>query len=151
MPYEPDWVRPLEEGNRFLVVRRFDGHHRQARPAPAPEATLPTCRYFSKDDKLRILLEAERCMELGYLSALLRKEGIFSSSLSQWHRLCETRGDDGLLPKKSGRRSQSSALVELERLKAESLRLQERLKKAEFIIEVQKSVQLARGWPDEPT
>ena len=109
-------------------------------PAPAPEATLPTRRHFSKDDKLRILLEAERCTEPGQLSALLRKEGIFSSSLSQWRRLREAHGDDGLLPKKPGRRSVSPALVELERLKAENLRLQERLRKAEFIIEVQKKV-----------
>lgn len=109
-------------------------------PAPAPEAALPTRRHFSKDDKLRILLEADACTEPGQLSALLRKEGIFSSSLSQWRRLREAHGDDALLPKKPGRRPGNQALLELERLKAENLRLQERLKKAEFIIEVQKKV-----------
>ena len=60
-------------------------------PAPAPEATSPR-RIFSPDDKLRILREAQSCTEPGQLSALLRKEGIYSSSLSQWRRLHDALG-----------------------------------------------------------
>ena len=100
-------------------------------PPPEPEATLPTRRTFSPDDKLRILDEADRCTEPGQLSALLRKEGIFSSSLSQWRRLRDALGDDAFKPKKPGRKSGINPLLELERLKAENLRLTERLQRAD--------------------
>ena len=119
-------------------------------PAPAPEATSPR-RIFSPDDKLRILREAQYCTEPGQLSAFLRKEGIYSSSLSQWRRLHDALGDDAFLPKKAGRKPNLNLEVELARLQADNLRLQERLRKAEFIIDVQKKVaELLSDGPTNP-
>ncbi len=41
-------------------------------------------RRFSLEYKRRILREADRCRKPGELGALLRREGLYSSSLSNW-------------------------------------------------------------------
>lgn len=41
-------------------------------------------RRFSVEDKQRILAEADQCREQGELGALLRREGLYGSQLSQW-------------------------------------------------------------------
>ena len=43
-------------------------------------------RRFSADYKLRLLAEADQCTEPGQLGSLLRREGLYSSHLSQWRR-----------------------------------------------------------------
>ena len=40
----------------------------------------------SATEKLRILKAADACTKVGELGALLRREGIYSSSLSSWRR-----------------------------------------------------------------
>jgi transposase-like protein len=46
----------------------------------------PTRRRFSVADKLRILKEADACHKPGELGALLRREGIYSSSLQNFRK-----------------------------------------------------------------
>ena len=41
-------------------------------------------RRFTAAEKLRVLREADRCTKPGELSALLRREGLYSSHLSTW-------------------------------------------------------------------
>src|SRR5271169_392406 len=66
---------------------------------PDPEVPEKTARRkFTAAYKLRILKEAESCTEYGQLGALLRREGIYSSSLSLWRRQVAL----GLIPKKRG-------------------------------------------------
>ena len=68
----------VEEKNSVMV-------HPKAVPDPeVPEKTVR--RKFTVAYKLRILKEAERCTELGQLGALLRREGLYSSSLTLWRR-----------------------------------------------------------------
>lgn len=43
-------------------------------------------RNFSNALKRRILEEADRCTKPGEIGALMRREGIYSSSLSTWRR-----------------------------------------------------------------
>ena len=50
----------------------------------------PRRRRFSAEYKLKVLREADRCTKSGELGALIRREGIYSSSLSAWRRQRES-------------------------------------------------------------
>ena len=96
-------------------------------------------RRFTAAEKLRLLREVEACRGSGEIGALLRREGIYSSYLSTWRKQRELGELDGLSPQKRGPKPDPQA-VELAKLRRENERLQERLRQAELIIEVQKKV-----------
>ena len=55
--------------------------------AAAPELSArPRRRTFTAKDKLRILADADRAAETGGIGAILRREGIYSSALTDWRR-----------------------------------------------------------------
>jgi len=73
-------------------------------------------RQFSVAEKVRILAEADTCQGAGEIGALLRREGIYSSYLTQWRRECtagqlggESGTQTGPPPSGKGERSRSSA------------------------------------------
>ncbi len=105
-------------------------------------------RHFTAEYKKRILDEAASCTQPGQLGALLRREGLYSSLLSKWRQQQVAGALEGLQPKKRGPKVDPQA-QELARLQRENQRLQERLRKAELIIEVQKKVALLLGVPLE--
>ncbi len=113
-------------------------------------------RQYTAEYKLRILQEVDASERLGEIGALLRREGIYSSSLSNWRRQRERGELEGLSPRKRGPKPDPQA-VELARLKREVERLRERLRRAEMIIDVQKKVAQMLGEasektdPDEPS
>jgi transposase len=96
-------------------------------------------RRFTAAEKLRLLREVEACRGSGEIGALLRREGIYSSYLSTWRKQRELGELDGLAPQKRGPKPDPQA-IEIAKLRRENERLQERLKRAELIIEVQKKV-----------
>lgn len=104
-------------------------------------------RSFSAAYKLRILEEADQCTEPGETGALLRREGLYSSSLTQWRRQREQGQLRGLEARKRGRKTSERDEVaeELKRLRRENAQLEERLDKAETIIEVQKKLSALLG------
>ena len=107
---------------------------------PNPEV-LPKAkrRQFSTAYKLRILAEADACTERGEIGALLRREGLYSSHLTDWRRQRE-RGDlSEQGSRKRGRKPDPQA-AELARLRRENERLRGRLERAEKIIDVQKKL-----------
>lgn len=67
-----------------------------------------------------------------------------------WRKVCDAEGVERLRSRKPGRKPVPEASGEVERLQMENLRLQEHLRKAEFVIEVQKSGRIAGGWPSDP-
>jgi len=106
-------------------------------------------RTFDRAYRLRIVEEADRCSEPGQIGELLRREGLFSSQLSNWRR---QRADGSLSESKSKKRGRKpkkrdSAQEELEQLRREKEALAERLRQAEAIIEVQKKVSDLLGIP----
>ena len=106
-------------------------------------------RRFTAEYKTRILDEADRCTEPGQVGELLRREGLYSSHLTNWRRQRET----GLAPKQRGRKPKSNKKEqqELDRLRRENKRLAERLRQAETIIDVQKKVCEMLGIPTAQT
>lgn len=106
-------------------------------------------RRFTAAEKLRVLREADRCTKPGELSALLRREGLYSSHLSTW-REARRRGElAGLTPRARGPKAKpvdprDKKIAELER---ETRRLQARLERAEGLIELQKKVAQLLGNP----
>lgn len=105
----------------------------------------PVRRRFTAEYKARILDEADRCAEPGQIGALLRREGLYSSHLTNWRR----QRNAGLESKQRGRKPKPNReeQQQLERLKRENQRLAERLRQAEIIIDVQKKVCEMLGIP----
>jgi transposase len=122
-------------------------------PIPDPAvAEKPVRRRFTAEYKLRILGEADRCVEPGQLGALLRREGLYSSHLTTWRKHRDEGTLAGLAPKRRGRKANPDAplIAENERLKRETQRLTARLRQAETIIEVQKKLSEILGIPLPP-
>jgi transposase-like protein len=106
-------------------------------------------RRFTAAEKLRVLREADRSTKAGEVSALLRREGLYSSHLATW-RAARSRGElAGLAPRRRGPQAKpvdprDKKLVEAGR---EITRLQARLERAEGLIELQKKVAQLLGNP----
>jgi transposase len=98
-------------------------------------------RRFTPAYKRRIVQEAERCTAPGEVGRLLRREGLYSSHLSDWRRAAQQGSLQALSQKRGRKPSPSNPLEarvrELERQKA---RLERELEKARLIIEVQGKV-----------
>ena len=122
-------------------------------PAPDPEVEeKPKRRRFTASYKLRILREADQCLEWGELGALLRREGLYYSNLQAWRRSRERGERAALSEKKRGRKSKpknplSREVIQLER---ENERLRVELKKAKIIIDVQKKISDLLGIEQPP-
>lgn len=116
-------------------------------PVPDPEVSLKAKRRtFSAEYKLRILDEASACRTPRERGALLRREGLYSSHLTNWRRELHAGALNGLHPKKRGPKSNPLA-VENAQLKRELARLEAKLERAETIIEVQKKLSQLLGLP----
>ena len=120
-------------------------------PAPDPEVLAkPKRRRFTPAYKARIVEEAQRCTESGQIGALLRREGLYSSALTQWRRQYHSGALQGLKDDKRGRkRTRDAREKELERLQRENERLNKKLRQAELIIEIQKTAVAMLGKPIE--
>ena len=106
-------------------------------------------RRFTAQYKLRIVEEADMLKESGQIGALLRREGLYSSNLTTWRRQRDEGQLQALSPKKRGRKAQQkNPLAErVARLEKENRRLQDQLKQAKTIIEVQKKISEILGIP----
>jgi transposase len=104
-------------------------------------STKAVRRRFTAAYKHRILQEADRCNR-GEISALLRREGLYSTHLTIWRKQRASGGIAGLEPRKRGKKPvpRNPLTAENERLRRENQRLQKRLRQAETIIDVQKKL-----------
>jgi len=99
-------------------------------------------RKFTAKYKLSILAEADSCTAPGQLGALIRREGLYSSNLTTWRRQREKGLLQAMTPKKRGRKPKKRNFLakRVTRLENENRRLQQKLRKAELIIEAQKKM-----------
>lgn len=106
-------------------------------------------RRFTREYKRAILREAEGLTERGAVSALLRREGLYSSHLASWRTSLDKIDLEALTPKKRGPKprqvdERDRKIVEQERQIA---RLTKQLTRAEMVIDVQKKLSVLLGIP----
>lgn len=99
-------------------------------------------RRFTAKEKLRILKLADAATEVGGVGALLRREGLYSSHLTEWRRARAAGELDALTPKKRGRKALDPNPLEKENteLKRALAKAELRAKRAEALVELQKKV-----------
>jgi transposase len=99
----------------------------------------PVRRVFTAEYKLSILAEYDRCSESGEKGAILRREGLYSSLITDWRR----QHRQGLLKAAVGRADGGRGgptYSETMKLRAENERLRAKLAQAEVVIDVQGKV-----------
>lgn len=119
---------------------------------PLPENERRQRRRWPKEEKVRIVQEAQACTKRGEIGALLRREGLYSSLLHQWRRQFEANGKEGLSDKPTGRKPKREQRdVELDQLRRDKHKLEHELKVAKAVIGLQKKVHevLGLALPDE--
>ena len=98
-------------------------------------------RTFTREYKMRIVREAAECRKTGGVGALLRREGLYSSSLQEWRKEFEDGASAALEPKRRGpkpRRTEDQKRNE-KRVR-ENARLKKRLDLAEALLDLQKKL-----------
>ena len=123
-----------------MTDRPQEGKERAVHASDPEVPEKPVRRLFHAAYKRRILEEADRLSQPGELGQLLRREGLYSSHLSSWRK---QRDAGALAALQAQRRGPKPAPVnplvkENERLRRNLCRVEERLEKAETIIDVQK-------------
>ena len=110
--------------------------------ASAEFTAEPKRRSFTAKYKLQILAETDRASDKGGISAILRREGLYSSALSDWRgqRAAGTLG--ALQPRPRGPEKVAANPLQADLAKAnrENAALRRRLDQAEAIIAIQKKV-----------
>ena len=125
------------------------GQRRTASPDPevTPQAKR---RIFAAAYKKRILAEADAAAGSGQIGELLRREGIYSSTLTRWRRERDNAVDSAFSQKRGPEPKRNPLTAENEKLRRQNQRLQEELRKAEIIIDIQKKVAMLLGRPLPP-
>lgn len=105
-------------------------------------------RVFTNADKRRILTAADRCTQPGELGAMLRREGVYSSSLSTWRRQREASDMAALAPQQRGPKvdPNRAETLHIAQLTREVDRLKRRLDNAMLVIDVQKKLAALMGY-----
>ncbi len=109
------------------------GEHTDPDPEVSERARGP--RRFPATYKARILAEYET-LSKAEKGALLRREGLYSSLLTEWRRQRD-RGGDEALRQSAGRPATDPRDNEIARLKRRTERLESELDRARKVIEVQ--------------
>jgi transposase len=155
----------MREASSLADAGASEGARRATGDAPASAAKILPAgasveviagsrrRSFSLADKQRILEAADRCAAPGEVGALLRREGVYSSSLSTWRKQRDAAELAALAPHKRGPKPapDRDQMLQIAQLRRDNERLQSRLDKALFVIEVQKKVAALLGQPIDPS
>jgi len=115
---------------------------------PNPEVVdKPQRRRFTRAYKLDILRQLDACSGVGQIGALLRREGLYSSHLTNW-RLQRSQGRlDTSANKKRTAKPPNHHAARVTQLERENTRLKARLRQAELILDIQKKASEILGIP----
>jgi len=116
-------IKQLSSGDRNLTQ-------------PSSAAEVPAVgrkRRHSEAYKLRILEEADACKR-GELGALLRREGLYHSSIIKWRTWRDTMADKGFTPEKDKKAMRN----ELAKLQRENKRLKLKIERQDAMLDLQK-------------
>src|SRR3954452_2933092 len=100
----------MPNNNGPLDLTHAAGHSEahKATTVPSPSAASPELsprpqpRTFSAAAKLRILAETDRAADTGGIAAILRREGLYSSTLTDWRRQRDAGAFEALKPLRRG-------------------------------------------------
>lgn len=136
---------------RAVGERSSGAGGRSLTEAPDPELVeRAQRRRFTSAYKLAIVREAERAAEKpGGIGTLLRREGLYSSHLTNWRRLRD-QGALEALSQPRGRKPTPALEVENAELKRRLAKAEAELEKARTVIEVQGNVSALLGRLLEP-
>lgn len=100
----------------------------------------PKRRRFGAGYKLKVLAEVDACSVPGQVAALLRREGLYSSHLSNWRQQRETGALGALNPVKPGPKPKARDPHEArnKELERENRTLKRKLARAEWLLEISK-------------
>jgi transposase len=111
-------------------------------------AAKPQRRVFGAADKKRILEETDRALANGGgVGVILRREGIYSSTLHGWRKERDAAVHKAFSQKRGPQPQRNPLAGENEKLRRQNQRLQEELEKAHIITDVQKKVATLLGRP----
>jgi transposase len=129
------------------VGERSEAATGHAAPAGVADPELiegPKRRRFTAEYKLQVLREAEACSQPGEVGALLRREGLYSSLLSEWRKQRDA-GSLQALSRPRGRKPADPRDGQIAALKRRAERAEAELSKARRVIEVQGNVSALLG------
>ena len=101
-----------------------------------------TRRRFTAEYTLRVLREADACMEPGEIGVLLRREGLYTSHLCLWRKQRRARELSGLTPARRGPapKATNPLAAKVAALEKKTRWLTARAERAEALVELQKKV-----------
>jgi transposase len=103
-------------------------------------------RQFSASYRIRIVEEANRCTKPGEISALMRREGLYSSCLARFRKQYAAGVLTGGGPaKRKADRIEDEHLKRILELERENRRLRRSLSQAEVMLDIQKKVSELMG------
>ncbi len=142
---EDGQLSTVSMGQSSVAERRGVGLDVSLDPVAPPDPEVPARvvrRQFSAKYKLEILDRAAACTGPGEVGQMLRREGLYSSHLAAWRKARREGLLQALAPKKRGRKAvtRNPLEPEVERLKRKVVQLEEDLRKAHVILDVQGKV-----------
>jgi transposase len=150
-------IKPKQSFTAVLAdssgARRASEESAENSAIPDPEVSEKRQRRrFTAQYKRSIVEQAEACQNAGDVGALLRREGLYSSSLSSWRRQYRQGALDSLNAQTRGPKPRPDAARhrEVSRLEKRVAKLEHELVKAHTIIDVQKKLSiLLANLPDQ--
>jgi hypothetical protein len=115
-------------------------------------AAKPQRRIFSAGEKKRIWEETDRAVANGGgVGAILRREGVYSSTLHSWRKERDSAVRKAISQKRGPQPQRHPWAAENEKLRRHNQHLQEELEKVHIIIGVPKKVAMRLGHPIRET
>ena len=118
------------------VIAARTGQDGTVAASDGPRAGRPKRRAFTAEYKLRVLEEYENAESPRERAALLRREGIYTSSISEWRRARDAATRDAVPEAKPGRPARDAADAENERLRKENEKLAAELARTKAALEI---------------
>ena len=118
------------------VIAARTGQDGAVAASDGPRGGRPKRRTFTAEYKLRVLEEYENAESPRERAALLRREGIYTSSISEWRRIRDSAARQEIPEPKPGRPARTSADAENERLRRENEKLAAELARTKTALEI---------------
>lgn len=104
---------------------------------PDSEVKIRRRRNRTRGYKLSVLKQADKLRgKGGALGEFLRREGLYTATLSQWRK----QREEGLLGQSRGRKPRPDEVIENDRLRKQVARLEEKNRQFVLVIEAQKKI-----------